>query len=219
MEIRVTLPFTVTEHEGIGTLTWNDGKTRPATDEETQLATALCAAEDDCVARLAERERELFSAAEARVEAAEASALAMMKERDAAVRLHNITSNDLGKTEIILADVLGALTSARDTLAEMRGALIEALALIRVGAERPTNSYPAWLERAQTWQAQAQTLLENSAAESPVTSVSAEGCTPPGGRAQMDYMLRVPPTMQTAREAVAWTFEMGEAEYQVAIET
>jgi hypothetical protein len=32
-------------------------------------------------------------------------------------------------------------------------------------------------------------------------------------------MLRVPPTMKRAREAVAWTFGKTEAEYQPAIET
>jgi hypothetical protein len=34
-----------------------------------------------------------------------------------------------------------------------------------------------------------------------------------------EYWLRVPPTMQTAREAVAWTFDMHEEEYTPLIET
>jgi hypothetical protein len=33
------------------------------------------------------------------------------------------------------------------------------------------------------------------------------------------YMLRVPPTMKTAREAVAWTFHKTEADYEPAIQT
>ena len=34
-----------------------------------------------------------------------------------------------------------------------------------------------------------------------------------------EYFLRVPPTMQTARQAVAWTFDMEEQEYQPEVET
>ena len=34
-----------------------------------------------------------------------------------------------------------------------------------------------------------------------------------------EYFLRVPPTTQTARQAVAWTFEMDEAEYQPEVQT
>lgn len=33
------------------------------------------------------------------------------------------------------------------------------------------------------------------------------------------YMLRVPPTMKTAKEAVAWTFNMTERQYQPAVQT
>jgi hypothetical protein len=34
-----------------------------------------------------------------------------------------------------------------------------------------------------------------------------------------DYFLRVPPTIMTARAAVAWTFEKEEADYEPAIQT
>jgi hypothetical protein len=33
------------------------------------------------------------------------------------------------------------------------------------------------------------------------------------------YMLHVPPTIQTAAEAVAWTFQVGAADYRPAQET
>jgi hypothetical protein len=43
--------------------------------------------------------------------------------------------------------------------------------------------------------------------------------TPEADGSMKDYFLRVPPTITTARGAVAWTFSKTETEYEPAIET
>jgi hypothetical protein len=49
--------------------------------------------------------------------------------------------------------------------------------------------------------------------------VSVINSTPEPDGSNKNYMLRVPPEMQTAREAVAWTFGEDAAAYAPAIET
>ncbi len=43
--------------------------------------------------------------------------------------------------------------------------------------------------------------------------------TPEPDGTRRHYFIRVPPTMRTAREAVAWTFELGDVEYQPLAES
>ena len=43
--------------------------------------------------------------------------------------------------------------------------------------------------------------------------------TPEPDGSRKTYFLRVPPTITTAREAVAWTFALGAGEYRPAVET
>ena len=55
--------------------------------------------------------------------------------------------------------------------------------------------------------------------DEPLVMVKIVNSTPePDGRFK-DYFLRVPSDMQTAREAVAWTFDMSSDEYDPVIET
>lgn len=53
----------------------------------------------------------------------------------------------------------------------------------------------------------------------PYLAVKVVNATPEPNGSYKDYWLRVPPEMTTAREAVAWTFGMGEREYQPAAES
>ncbi|GEM_PF-3455684 len=52
-----------------------------------------------------------------------------------------------------------------------------------------------------------------------VVMVEVVNSTPEPDGTFRTYFLRVPPTMRTAREAVAWTFQMEEAEYRPDVET
>lgn len=53
----------------------------------------------------------------------------------------------------------------------------------------------------------------------PATFVEVENSTPEPDGTRKHYFIRVPPDMHTAKEAVAWTFELGEVEYSPAMET
>jgi hypothetical protein len=49
--------------------------------------------------------------------------------------------------------------------------------------------------------------------------VRVKNSTPEPDGTYKEYFLRVPPTIKTAREAVAWTFEMDENEYKPKFES
>jgi len=55
--------------------------------------------------------------------------------------------------------------------------------------------------------------------DEPLVMVKVVNSTPDPDGSFKDYFLRVPPTMQRAREAVAWTFGVEESDYEPAIET
>lgn len=55
--------------------------------------------------------------------------------------------------------------------------------------------------------------------DEPLQMVKVKNSTPEPDGSFRNYLLRVPPTMRTAREAVAWTFRMTVAQYQPRIET
>jgi len=53
----------------------------------------------------------------------------------------------------------------------------------------------------------------------PLTMVRVTNSTPESNGTYKEYFLRVPPTMKTAREAVAWTFDLDEEEYDPSVQT
>ena len=55
--------------------------------------------------------------------------------------------------------------------------------------------------------------------EEPIVMVEVLNSTPEPDGTRKTYFLRVPPRMQTPREAVAWTFGLGAAEYRPEAET
>lgn len=55
--------------------------------------------------------------------------------------------------------------------------------------------------------------------DEPLTMVKVANATPEPDGTRKDYFIRVPPTMQTAHEAVAWTFEMRPKDYHPKLET
>jgi hypothetical protein len=55
--------------------------------------------------------------------------------------------------------------------------------------------------------------------DEPVVAVHVLNATPEADGSSKRYMIRVPPTMTRAREAVAWTFNVPEHAYRPAIET
>jgi hypothetical protein len=55
--------------------------------------------------------------------------------------------------------------------------------------------------------------------EQPAKIVEVVNSTPEPDGTRRHYFIRVPPEMTTARQAVAWTFELGEVEYRPMIET
>jgi hypothetical protein len=55
--------------------------------------------------------------------------------------------------------------------------------------------------------------------DEPLVMVKVRNSTPEPDGAYKDYFLRVPPTMRTAREAVAWTFGLEAEDYKPTQET
>jgi hypothetical protein len=55
--------------------------------------------------------------------------------------------------------------------------------------------------------------------DEPLVMVQVLNATPEPDGSRRTYFLRVPPTTRTAREAVAWTFGLGEREYEPLIQT
>ena len=55
--------------------------------------------------------------------------------------------------------------------------------------------------------------------DEPVVMVEVLNSTPEPDGSRKTYFLRVPPTMRTAKDAVAWTFAMDGAEYAPSVET
>jgi hypothetical protein len=49
--------------------------------------------------------------------------------------------------------------------------------------------------------------------------VEVVNATPEPDGTYATYLLRVPPTMRTAKQAVAWTFDMTEDDYHLAAQT
>lgn len=57
------------------------------------------------------------------------------------------------------------------------------------------------------------------AGDEPLVMVRVVNSTPEPDGSFKRYMLRVPPTVQTAREAVAWTFDMPPEQYRPEVQT
>jgi hypothetical protein len=55
--------------------------------------------------------------------------------------------------------------------------------------------------------------------DAPLVMVHVLNSTPESDGSTKKYMLRVPPTMVRARQAVAWTFDIPEQEYRPLVET
>ncbi len=55
--------------------------------------------------------------------------------------------------------------------------------------------------------------------DEPIVMVKVINSTPEPDGSQKDYFLRVPSDMQTAHEAVAWTFNVTKGEYRPEVET
>jgi hypothetical protein len=55
--------------------------------------------------------------------------------------------------------------------------------------------------------------------EEPVTYVEVVNSTPEPDGTRRTYFLRVPPTVQSAREAVAWTFALDGGAYRPTVES
>ncbi len=55
--------------------------------------------------------------------------------------------------------------------------------------------------------------------DEPVVMVEVQNSTPEPDGTHKTYFLRVPPTMQTAHEAVAWTFGLGGQQYSPSAES
>ena len=64
------------------------------------------------------------------------------------------------------------------------------------------------------------TLYRHSfSSDEPLVMVRVTNSTPEPDGSHKHYWLRVPPTMQTAHQAVAWTFEMTPEQYQPMFES
>lgn len=55
--------------------------------------------------------------------------------------------------------------------------------------------------------------------DEPLTMVKVRNSTPEPDGSVHEFLLRVPPSIQTAKEGVAWTFRMGEKEYEPGAQT
>jgi hypothetical protein len=99
--------------------------------------------------------------------------------------------------------------------AEVRRVMIE-----RFGAERLIREGGAKLEHEdETGRLWSRRLRNQGWREEPVVMVEVVNSTPEPDGSRKTYHLRVPPTMRTARQAVAWTFAMGSADYSPVHQT
>ena len=100
--------------------------------------------------------------------------------------------------------------------AEVRRVLVE-----RFGTERLIREGRATLvsedETGRLWRRELRPSGRQR--DEPVVVVEVLNATPEPDGSRRAYFLRVPPTMSTAREAVAWTFGMSGAEYRPTTET
>jgi hypothetical protein len=108
---------------------------------------------------------------------------------------------------------------AREPNVEVRRTMIERYGLERyLRAANATKldevcdpPFPG-LAGARLWRAE-------MAGDEPLCIVELHNSTPEPDGSTRSYMLRVPPDVETAHQAVAWTFAMGEREYRPAVES
>jgi hypothetical protein len=100
--------------------------------------------------------------------------------------------------------------------AEVRRVLVE-----RIGIERLTREGGAELvdedETGRLWRRRMPHA--GWVNQEPVMTVEVRNSTPEPDGTRKTYFLRVPPTMSSARAAVAWTFGLGQVEYRPTVET
>jgi hypothetical protein len=108
-------------------------------------------------------------------------------------------------------EMLDVARITNESNAEVRGVMLE-----RYGLERYVRECGARvLDRSDygtLWRAE----LPN---DEPLVLVEVENSTPEPDQSRKRYMIRVPPTIERAREAVSWSFGMGEQEYAPAAES
>ncbi len=101
---------------------------------------------------------------------------------------------------------------------EVRRVLIE-----RFGEERLVREGGAQLvgedETGRLWRRPIGPQHQWGRTEEPVVMVEVRNSTPEPDGSRKTYFLRVPPAIRTPREAVAWTFGLGSAEYRPEAES
>ncbi len=95
--------------------------------------------------------------------------------------------------------------------AEIRRVMVE-----RFGAERFLRESNARLVCQDDW---GKLWRQELPRDEPVVMVEVVNSTPEPDGSFKNYMLRVPPTVKTPREAVAWTFELGPNDYVPVVQT
>jgi len=105
-----------------------------------------------------------------------------------------------------------------ETNVEVRRVLVE-----RFGEERLVREGGAVLvdedETGRLWRRDAARAGWWGPRDEPIVMVEVVNATPEPDGTRRTYFLRVPPTMTTARAAVAWTFGLGAVEYRPAVES
>ncbi len=105
-----------------------------------------------------------------------------------------------------------------ETNVEVRRVLVE-----RFGEERLVREGGAVLvdedETGRLWRRDAAPAGWWGPRDEPIVMVEVVNATPEPDGTRKTYFLRVPPTMTTARAAVAWTFGLGAVEYRPAVES
>jgi hypothetical protein len=94
---------------------------------------------------------------------------------------------------------------------EVRRVMLE-----RFGAERFMRESGGRLVQQDEW---GKLWRADIAGDEPLVMVEVVNSTAEPDGSFKDYFLRVPPTVRTAREAVAWTFGVDEGAYAPAVET
>jgi len=112
---------------------------------------------------------------------------------------------------IVAPDTLTVPAVLSERNAEVRRVMVERVGWTRILAEagwRPTH------------EDETGTLYRvDLPGDEPLVLVHVTNATPEADGSRRRYILRVPPTMQRAREAVAWTFDQPESAYQPTAES
>jgi hypothetical protein len=117
---------------------------------------------------------------------------------------------------VVRPDWITAKHVTDETNVEVRRVMLERMGVDRFMAE--VNAKVVY-EDSDRLGKRRRLLRVEQPSDEPLVAIEVTNSTQEPDGTWKNYLLRVPPTIRSCAEAVAWTFGMGESEYQPAVET